>query len=109
MNFPGVEIHFYHTTAVRPPPEPLPCEEAIWGKLLFLYYFSFRSTYFYFNSSRDGWSILIFEELLIGSTSFSIVLGFFLPVLCLASQVALYGWLTLTLFLGLTIISVIAV
>ncbi|CAH9129585.1 unnamed protein product [Cuscuta epithymum] len=72
MIFSGVEILFYHTTAVRPPPEPPPCEAAVWGKFLFSYYF-------------------VDEELLIDSVSFPIVLGFFLPVLCLTSQIALYG------------------
>ncbi|CAH9091770.1 unnamed protein product, partial [Cuscuta epithymum] len=66
------------------------------GKLFIFVLFSFRSTYFYFSSSGYGWSILIFDKLLIGSVSFSVVLGFFLPVLCLASQVALYGLLTLS-------------
>ncbi|CAH9114200.1 unnamed protein product, partial [Cuscuta epithymum] len=86
-----VEALFYHTTAARPPPEPPPCKEAIWGRLLLSYYFCFRGAYFYFNSSRYGQIILICDELLIGGASFSIVLGFLLPVLCLASHVALYG------------------
>ncbi|CAH9107995.1 unnamed protein product [Cuscuta epithymum] len=79
-NFLEVEILFYHTTTALPPPELPPCEEVIWGKFLFSYYFSFRSAYFYFSSSRYGRNILIFDKLLIDSVSFSVVLGFLLPV-----------------------------
>ncbi|CAH9068066.1 unnamed protein product [Cuscuta europaea] len=110
MNFLEVEILFYHTTSARPPPEPPPCEEVIWGKFLFSYCFSLRNTYFCFSSTGCGRSILIFDdELLINNVSFSGVLSFFLPVLCLASHVALYGWLTLSLFLWFPIGYVISV
>ncbi|CAH9122760.1 unnamed protein product [Cuscuta epithymum] len=88
--FSGVEIHFYHTIAARLPPEPPPCEKAICRKFLFSYYFFLHSTLLYFSLIMYGWSILIFEELLIGSSSFSVILGYFLPVFCLESHVVLY-------------------
>ncbi|CAH9077605.1 unnamed protein product, partial [Cuscuta europaea] len=90
MNVLEVEFLFYHTTTARPPPEPPLCEEVIWGKFLFSYCFSLRSIYFYFSSTGCGRSILIYDELLIGNVLFYVVLGFFLPILCLASHVAWY-------------------
>ncbi|CAH9095728.1 unnamed protein product [Cuscuta epithymum] len=75
---------------VRPPPEPSLWHEEFDGITLFQFYISISSNCFYFSLSRFGLKIWTSEVHLIDSISVPIVLGFKLPVSCLANQVALY-------------------